>query len=260
VRPGSRVRLLDRNAGRVFGWNEDGAERALKLNRDKLEELQYKLYADGRFGLLIVLQAIDGGGKDGTIRKVMTAFNPQGCTVTSFKEPSKEELKHDFLWRIHKRVPPRGEIGVFNRSHYEDVLIARVSKLVPKDVWSRRYEQINEFEAMLRRNDIHIVKLFLHISRDEQKKRLEERVREPHKRWKFDPSDLEKRKQWNDYREAFEAMLARCSTQHAPWYMIPADRKWFRNLAVSEILVRELEKLKLRFPTPSYDPRKIRIR
>lgn len=260
VPPGARPQLTDRKAGRVFGWNEDGSERALKLNRDKLEELQYKLYADGRFGLLIVLQAIDAGGKDGTIRKVMTAFNPQGCTVTSFKTPSRDELQHDFLWRIHQHTPRCGEIAVFNRSHYEDVLVARVDKLVPQSVWKQRYDRINDFERLLRENGTRIVKLLLQVSKDEQKRRLEARLRDPQKQWKFDPADLEKRKRWNAYRKAFEAMLTRCSTQHAPWYVIPADRKWFRNFAVSQILVQELEKLPLRFPKPSYDPHKIRIR
>jgi len=259
IKPGERPALHDAKASGVFGWDEDEAGRLLFANRRRLEDLQYKLFADGRFGLLVVLQAIDAGGKDGTVRQVMTAFNPQGCTVTSFKVPSAEELRHDFLWRVHRRVPPRGEIGVFNRSHYEDVLVARVSKLVPRAVWSGRYDQINDFERMLRANQIHVVKIFLHISRDEQRRRLEDRVRTPHKQWKFDLSDLEKRGQWRQYREAFEAMLASCNTPAAPWYVVPADRKWFRNLAVSQILVDTLEILPLRFPKPAYDPAKIRI-
>jgi len=260
VPPGGRPELQDRHANRDFGWNEDDAERALKQNRARLEELQYKLYADGRYAVLVVLQGIDGSGKDGTIRHVMTAFNPQGCTVTSFKAPSTMELRHDYLWRVHANVPPRGEVGVFNRSHYEDVLVVRVDGLVPRAVWAQRYDQINDFERLLVSNSVRIVKFFLHVSKDEQRKRLEERVRDPAKQWKFEPADLEKRKQWSAYRKAFEDMLARCSTAHAPWYCIPADRKWFRNLAVSQILMQEFEKLPLRFPKSAYDPKKIRVR
>jgi PPK2 family polyphosphate:nucleotide phosphotransferase len=259
VRPGSTPRLEDKDASRDLGWNKEKAERALEENRERLAALQTKLYADGHHAVLVVLQGIDGAGKDGTIRRVLTAFNPQGCNVTSFKAPSAEELRHDYLWRIHQRVPARGEIGVFNRSHYEDVLVVRVSELVPHDVWSARYEQINEFERMLSANGVHIVKFFLQISKDEQKARFEARLRDPDKRWKFDPDDLAKRKQWDAYREAFEEMLARCSTEWAPWHLIPADRKWLRNLAISQILVQTLEKLPLRFPEPSYDPAKIRI-
>lgn len=260
VKPGTRVRLADEAAGRTFGWEKDHADTVLEGNRERLDELQYRLYADGRFAVLIVLQAIDAGGKDGTVRNVMTAFNPQGCTVTSFKVPSIEERRHDYLWRIHQRVPARGEIGVFNRSHYEDVLVVRVENLVPEAVWSERYEQINHFEHMLSRNSVHIVKLFLHISKDEQRRRFEARLHDPTKQWKFSPEDVEKRKQWDDYQQAFETMLTRCCTRPAPWYVIPADHKWFRNLAVSEILLSELGKLPLRFPKPSYDPSKIRVR
>jgi len=260
VRPGARPQLQDRKANRDFGWNEEDAGRALKMNRQRLEELQFKLYADGRFPVLVVLQGIDGGGKDGTIRHVITAFNPQGCTVTSFKAPTAQELRHDYLWRIHQHIPARGEIAVFNRSHYEDVLIVRVDKLVPHAVWSRRYEEINNFERMLAANEVRIVKFFLHISKDEQRKRFAARVRDPAKQWKFDVADLDKRKQWDAYRKAYEAMLAQCSTEWAPWYLIPADRKWFRNLAISQILVQELAKLPLRFPKPAYDPTKIRIK
>lgn len=259
VEPGSRVQLADADADRSFEWEKDDAERVLETHRKRLEELQYKLYADGRFAVLIVLQAIDAGGKDGTIRHVMTAFNPQGCTVTSFKAPSTEELRHDFLWRVHRHVPPRGTIGVFNRSHYEDVLIVRVNNLVPRAVWSERYAQINGFERLLIANNVRIVKFLLHISKDEQRRRFEDRLRKPHKQWKFHPADLETRKQWDDYQQAFEAMLAHCSTEHAPWYLIPADRKWFRDLAVSQVLLSEFDKLPLAFPKPGYDPATIRV-
>ena len=247
-------------AARVLGWEKEDCEAALEENRRRLDELQYKMYADGRFALLAVLQAIDGGGKDGTIRNVFRAFNPQGCTVASFKVPSETERRHDYLWRVHERVPPRGEIGVFNRSHYEDVLVVRVEGLVPKTVWSLRYAQINEFEHMLAENDVRIVKFFLHISKDEQKKRFEARLADRRKQWKFDPADLEKRTKWNDYRAAFEDAVNRCSTAWAPWYVIPADRKWFRNFAVSQILLYELEQLPLRFPSVDFDPERIRIR
>jgi PPK2 family polyphosphate:nucleotide phosphotransferase len=260
VRPGTRPRLRDHDADRAFGWKEAEARSALKANRKRLEELQFKLYADGRFPVLIVLQGIDGAGKDGAIRDVITAFNPQGCTVTPFKAPTAAELEHDYLWRIHKHVPARGEIGVFNRSHYEDVLVARVDALVPRAVWKRRYAEINRFEQLLATNGTRIVKLFLHISSREQKQRFIDRVHDRRKQWKFDPADLEKRKQWKAYRQAFEAAVARCSTAWAPWHVIPADREWFRNLAISQILVQELEKLPLRYPRPAFDPAKIRIR
>jgi PPK2 family polyphosphate:nucleotide phosphotransferase len=260
VEPGRRVQLHDEHANNTFGWEKYEALAMLEENRQKLSDLQYKLYADGRHALLVVLQAIDAGGKDGTVHDIFTAMNPQGCVVTSFKAPTAEELKHDYLWRVHQRVPARGMVGVFNRSHYEDVLIVRVEKLVPKAVWRERYAQINEFERMLASSSVRIVKLFLQISKKEQKERMEDRLKDPNRRWKFSPDDLVKRRQWPEYQKAFEAMLSKCSTQHAPWYVIPADKKWFRNLAVSEILAREMGRLPLRFPEPTYDPSKIRVR
>jgi len=260
VKPGKRVQLRDDHAANTFGWEKHEAIAALEENRQKLSELQYKLYADGGHALLVVIQAIDAGGKDGTVRDIFTAMNPQGCVVTSFKAPTSEELKHDYLWRVHQKVPARGMVGVFNRSHYEDVLVVRVDKLVPKEVWQARYEQINHFEKMLTSNGVHIVKVFLQISKAEQKQRLENRLKEPDKQWKFSPEDLQKRRQWSQYQLAFEAMLTRCSTDHAPWYQIPADRKWFRSLAVSEILVTEMGRLGLRFPRPKYDPSRYRVR
>jgi len=259
VRPGSRFRLRDPDAARCFGWDKEQVELATRENLGRLSELQYKMYADGRFAMLVVLQAIDGGGKDSTIRRVFSAFNPQGCTVTSFKVPSAEELRHDYLWRIHRHAPARGEVAVFNRSHYEDVLVVRVENLAPEAIWSQRYGQISAFEAHLAANGTRVVKIFLQISRDEQKRRFEERLAELDKRWKFDPSDLDKRARWDDYRLAFEAAIGRCSTAHAPWYVVPADRKWFRDFAVSQILRQELEQLPLRWPKPDFDPRQIRI-
>jgi PPK2 family polyphosphate:nucleotide phosphotransferase len=260
VKPGKRVALRDDNAREAHGWEKEAALLAFENNRKRLDELQVKLYADGRYGLLVVLQATDGGGKDSTVRDVFTSMNPQGVVVTSFKAPTGEELKHDYLWRVHQHVPARGLVGVFNRSHYEDVLVVRVESLAPEEVWERRYQHINDFERMLTDNNIRVVKLFLQISKEEQKQRFEDRLKDPSKHWKFNADDLEKRKQWDAYQEAFGAMLARCSTAHAPWYVIPADRKWFRNLAVSEILVNELDKLPLRFPASRWDAKKIRIR
>jgi PPK2 family polyphosphate:nucleotide phosphotransferase len=261
IRPSSRPKLADSDADRTFGWekDKDKAVAATTENLTRLEELQYKMYADGRFAMLIALQAIDGGGKDSTIRRVLGAFNPQGCTVTAFKGPSAEELRHDYLWRIHKHAPPRGEIAVFNRSHYEDVLIVRVNDLVPEDVWSRRYEQINDFERLLDACGTRVVKIFLHISKDEQKARFQERLNDRRKNWKFDTGDLEKRQQWPAYTRAFEAMFARCSTDHAPWYVIPANRKWFRDFAVSQVLIYEFEQLPLRFPAANFDPKTIKL-
>ncbi len=259
VAPRARVRLSDRKAARTFDRDEEEAERALKSNRKRLEQLQYKMYADGRFGMLVVFQAIDAGGKDGTIRHVISAFNPQGCCVTSFKAPSTEELRHDYLWRIHQHAPRRGGIAVFNRSHYEDVLVARVNQLAPVSVIERRYGQINDFERMLADNGIQVVKFFLHIGKAEQKRRFQARLDKPHKQWKFDPQDLQKRRQWKAYQLAFQSMLNRCSTAQAPWYVIPAEHKWFRNLAVSQILLHHLQHLPLRFPSLTYDPADIRL-
>ena len=259
IAPGARFRMRDDDAARGFGWSREEADAATAENLARLSELQYKMYADGRFAMLVVLQAIDGGGKDSTIRRVFSAFNPQGCSVTAFKVPTAEELGHDFLWRIHRHAPRHGEVAVFNRSHYEDVLVVRVEKLVPEAIWSRRYAQINEFEATLAASGTRVVKLFLHISRDEQKVRFQERLRERAKQWKFDPADLDKRARWDDYRLAFESAISKCSTEHAPWYVIPADRKWFRDFAVSQVLRQELERLPLRWPRPDFDPRNIRI-
>lgn len=259
VRPGSRVALRDANARASHGWTEEEADRALEENLRRLGELQYKLFADQRHAVLVVLQAIDGGGKDSTIRHVFRAFNPQGCHVIGFKVPNTEERAHDYLWRVHRHAPPRGEVTVFNRSHYEDVLVVRVLDLVDKAVWKKRYDHINDFERLLADCGTRIVKLFLQISRDEQKERFEERLAEPKKQWKFDPADLGKRARWNAYRRAYEDMLRRCSTDVAPWHVIPADRKWFRNFAVSQILLEAFEALPLRFPRAKPMPKGLRI-
>jgi PPK2 family polyphosphate:nucleotide phosphotransferase len=195
-----------------------------------------------------VLQGMDASGKDGTIKHVMSGVNPQGCSVTSFKQPGSTELDHDFLWRIHVAVPPKGAIGIFNRSHYEDVLVARVHNLVPPEVWKKRYQQINNFEEMLVENNVQIVKFFLHMSSTEQKKRFDQRMEDRRKNWKFSASDYKEREFWSEYQTAYRDALGKCSTAHAPWYVIPSDHKWFRNFAVAEIVVETLESFKMRYP------------
>jgi PPK2 family polyphosphate:nucleotide phosphotransferase len=233
--------------------------RVLEKNLARIDELQYDLYAENRRSVLLVLQAMDAGGKDGLIRKLAPALNPAGCRVMSFKAPTPQELDHDFLWRIHQAVPGRGEVGIFNRSHYEDVLVVRVHDLVPKSVWSERYDQINAFERHLADNDTVIIKCMLHISRDEQKQRLEARLENPRKHWKFSTADLDERKRWDDYMDAFDEALRRCSTEWAPWYVIPANNKWYRDAAVSQILRETLEKMKIQFPKTDLDVDSIRI-
>jgi len=257
LRPDTRITLADRDPGETMGLDKEAAAEKTEKNIARLDELQYLMYAEHRRALLVVLQGMDGAGKDGTIRHVMRGLNPQGCRVTSFKAPSAEEAEHDFLWRVHRDVPPSGEVAIFNRSHYEDVLAARVRKLVPKTVWTRRYDHINRFEQLLTDSDIVIAKFFLHISKDEQRRRFEERLRDPTKQWKLSPSDFEDRKHWDDYVAAYEDALTRCSTSDAPWFIVPADKKWFRNFAVSRILVETLEALDMRFPKPTVDVSRI---
>jgi PPK2 family polyphosphate:nucleotide phosphotransferase len=248
VEPGRRVRLAKFDPNRTFGYEKSSAAGLTQKQLDRMAELQDRLYAEGKRSVLIVLQGIDAAGKDGTIQKVMEAFNPQGCVVSSFKVPTSEELAHDFLWRIHKRVPGKGEVGIFNRSHYEDVLIVRVHQIVPKSVWAKRYDQINAFEKMLAESGTTIVKLFLSIDRDEQRSRFQDRYDDPTKRWKFSMADLEERSRWDDYEVAFNDMLSKTSTEWAPWYVIPANRNWLRNLAVSTIVADTLAGLKPAYP------------
>jgi PPK2 family polyphosphate:nucleotide phosphotransferase len=224
----------------------------------RLYELQELLYAEGRHSLLICLQAMDTGGKDGTINRCLGVMNPQGCRVTPFRQPSAEEAAHDFLWRIHRAAPARGEVVIFNRSHYEDVLIVRVHNLVPKSVWSTHYDRINAFEQGLANDDCHILKFYLHISKEEQLKRFKERLDDPTKQWKISEADYTERKLWDDYMAAYEDILSRCSTEYAPWFVIPADHKWFRNLAVARIVVEQLEGLKMSYPKPRVDIEQIR--
>lgn len=221
--------------------------------------LQQKLYAEGKRSLLVILQGMDTSGKDGVMRGVFTGLNPQGVTCQSFKKPSENELRHDFLWRIHNACPARGMIGVFNRSHYEDVLIVRVHELVPRSVWATRYKQINDFEAMLAENGTTVVKCMLHISNAEQLERLNERLRTPESQWKFSMVDVEERKLWPEYQAAYEDAIRNCSTKVAPWYVIPADRKWYRNWAIAKIVRAKLEQMDPEIPKPTIDPRKVRI-
>lgn len=260
VAPGTDVKLGERDPDFTgdFGGKKE-ARRELKRLTKRLSELQYLLYAEDRRALLIVLQGMDAAGKDGTIRRVMRGLNPQGTHVTPFKKPSAEELDHDYLWRIHQAVPRRGDIGIFNRSHYEDVLVVRVHNMVPRVVWSGRYDQINAFERMLADNDVVILKFFLHISKDEQKRRFEARLAEPERHWKISLSDFKERPHWDEYQGAYEDVLSRCSTEWAPWFVIPANRKWFRDVAVATAIVQTLEGLDMRFPKPKVEVSKIRI-
>ncbi|MGH9721791.1 MAG: polyphosphate kinase 2 family protein [Bryobacteraceae bacterium] len=254
LKPGKRVKLSKYDPDDTAGLkSQRECEAELQTNIKELFNQQMVLAACNKYAVLVVLQGMDAGGKDGTIRHVMTGLNPQSCRVTSFKPPTEEELHHDFLWRVHRAVPRRGEIGIFNRSHYEDVLVARVHHLVPKAVWSARYEQINDFEKILAKNHVVILKFFLYISKEEQARRLMERIEDPRKNWKIALSDITDRGYWDDYVAAYEDALERCSTERAPWYVIPANKKWFRNLAVSEILVDTISALKLQYPAPPSD-------
>ena len=253
VKPAAHVRLEHRDLGDTLGWDREDAEKQTAKELERLAELQDRLWAEDKHPVLVVLQGIDAAGKDGTIKKVMTAFNPQGSPVTAFKVPSAEELAHDFLWRVHKAVPGKGEIGIFNRSHYEEVLVVRVHELVPKAVWSKRYDLINAFEHHLVETGTTVVKFFLAIDKDEQRERFQARYDDPTKRWKFSMGDLAERKLWDDYQAAFDDMLDRTSTDIAPWYLIPANRKWFRDLAVSTILADTIDDLKPAYPPVADD-------
>ncbi|HSL24789.1 MAG TPA: polyphosphate kinase 2 family protein [Acidimicrobiia bacterium] len=238
------------------GEYEDGKEAAqdrLDELTGRLEVLQELLFADGRHRLLVVLQATDTGGKDGVIRRVFEGVNPAGVKVASFKQPTLPELAHDYLWRVHPHVPGNGEIVIFNRSHYEDVLIVRVWEMVTRERWEKRYRHIVEFERLLADEGTTILKFFLHISKDEQRQRLQERIDQPEKHWKFDPGDVKQRGRWDDYQQAFAEMLSRTSTAYAPWYIVPSNRKWYRDLVVSTVLVKALEELDLRYPEAETD-------
>jgi PPK2 family polyphosphate:nucleotide phosphotransferase len=260
VEPGTRMHLadVDPDESEHYQRKKDVAEE-LKRHRDRISDLQARLYGEQRRSLLIVLQAMDTGGKDGTIKGVFQGVNPQGCQVWSFKAPSNEEAAHDFLWRYHQKAPPKGMIHIFNRSHYEDVLIVRVKDLVPKSVWRPRYEAINQFEYALTADGVTVLKFFLHISRDEQKRRLESRLDDPDKRWKFSANDLKERAYWEDYQEAFEDAVNECSTGYAPWYVVPANNKWYRNLVVARTIADTLEAMSPKFPAAEKGLDKVKI-
>ncbi len=254
VEPGKQVDLEAIDAS--FKDQHESHEHALpeiESYTDKLRQCQYLMYSENKRSLLICLQGRDAAGKDGTINHVLGAMNPQGCTVHGFKLPSPEEAAHDFLWRYHKVAPARGQAAIFNRSHYEEVLVVRVHELVPKSVWSKRYEAINHFEKLLADNGTHILKFYLHIDADEQLKRFKQRIDDPARHWKISENDYSEREYWDQYTKAFEAALSECSTDYAPWFVIPSNHKWFRNLAISKIITETLESLDMQFPEPKVD-------
>jgi len=262
IAPNSKVDLgqWDADDRSAFPIDKDEGRKQARTLTERLEELQELLYAQDKHKVLIVLQAMDTGGKDGVIRHVFEGVNPQGVKVANFKKPTGQELSRDYLWRVHQHVPGRGEIVIFNRSHYEDVLVVRVHNLVPQEVWSKRFDHINAFERMLTDEGVTMLKFFLHIGLAEQKQRLQARLDEPRKRWKFNPGDLEERKRWPDYMQAYEAVLSKTSTPWAPWYVIPANRKWYRNLVIGSIIVETLEKLEMQYPSLTFDADEIEIK
>ncbi len=259
-----KFKLSKVNPNDTGPFDDDGEGKAeakalLEKQKEKLVELQNVLYADGSQALLVVFQAMDAGGKDGCIRNVFSGMNPQGVRVASFKAPTAEELAHDFLWRIHQETPRKGMIGVFNRSHYEDVLIVRVKNLAPKKIWSERYDLINAFEKSLIDAGTKIIKIYLHIDKDEQKQRLQERLDNPEKNWKFNPGDLPERENWKAYMEAFKEVFERCWGSEAPWYVIPANNKWYRDVVVAQIILETMQGMKLTYPKADYDPSTVKI-
>lgn len=259
-RPGQSLRLsqIDPDATGSYESREQARARLNKLH-EEFAAGQEKLYAEGKHSLLIIFQAMDTGGKDGAIRNLFEGIDPSGLRITAFKAPTSEELKHDFLWRIHKATPAKGMIGVWNRSHYEDVLIVRVKSLVEKKVWEARYAQINDFEKLLADNAVTLLKFYLHISKDEQRQRLQARLDDPEKIWKFNPGDLPERERWADYQVAYQDAINRCTAEHAPWYIVPANKKWARDVCVMEAVVGALQKISPQFPKPVFDPKSIII-
>jgi len=255
IKPGSKVKLSDFDANDCGKFKGDKEQAALVFHEynKKLVKLQDVLYAQNKHKVLIIIQAMDTGGKDSTIRHNFTGINPQGVKVISFKAPCSHDLQYDFLYRIHQHVPSKGEIVIFNRSHYEDVLIVRIHNLIEKEVWKKRYTHINNFEKLLTDEGTTILKLFLYIDKNEQKKRLEERLIKTEKNWKFDPFDLKERELWDEYMEAYETVFEKTSTKNAPWYVIPANKKWYRNVVVSALIVDLLEKLKMNYPSHNGD-------
>jgi PPK2 family polyphosphate:nucleotide phosphotransferase len=262
VAPGAKVRLADIDPdekGPFSGKSDETVEQYLADHQSRLSDLQERLYAEQKHGLLVVLQAMDTAGKDGVLRKVVGPLDSRGVDVASFKAPNAEELAHDYLWRIHAKTPKRGDMVFFNRSHYEDVLVVRVLGLVPKSVWKKRYDHINDFERMLEDEGTRVVKIYLHISKDEQKRRLQERLDDPDKRWKWDAKDLESRERWDDFIEAYEEVMSRTSTDRAPWYIVPANRKWYRDVCVTKLLVDILDEMKPAYPKIAFDAAKVTI-
>jgi len=257
VQPGTRAMLSDLDPHGKYGLKKKEAKAELKELNDKLNKRQQLLYATRKYALLVILQGMDTSGKDGVIKHVVKAFNPQGVCVTGFKVPTEEELEHDFLWRVHKATPRKGTVGVFNRSHYEDVLVVRVANLAPEAVWRRRYEAINNFERTLAESGTIILKFYLHISKERQRERLQDRLEDPTEHWKFKVSDLDTRVQWDAYMAAYEDALSFCSTPYAPWYIIPANRKWVRNLLISRILLQTLSALDMTWPPLEQETREI---
>ena len=251
VAPGSSVHLRDFEPDYKGDYNKHRATKKVEELRQKMGDLQQRLFAERKRSLLIVLQALDAGGKDGVIKHVIGSMSPDGCRVANFKEPTQQELAHDFLWRIEAQTPAKGEVAIFNRSHYEDVLIVRVHNLVPKSTWSQRYEQINDFERRLISGGTKILKFFLHISKQEQLQRFEQRLDDPAKRWKISEADYSEREHWDNYQRAYEDVFAKCNTRDAPWFVIPSDHKWFRDLAVSEIVVSTMESMNFQVPQPT---------
>jgi PPK2 family polyphosphate:nucleotide phosphotransferase len=261
IEPGKRAHLGRRDPADLKAFpDRDAAEKQSVKDGEAIDKLQDRLFAEGKRAVLVVLQGIDTAGKDGTIKHVFKEAGPLGVTVTPFKRPSEEELSHDFLWRAHLAAPRRGFIGIFNRSHYEDVLVGRVRKLAPKDQIKKRYDQINAFEKILSENGTTILKFMLHISKKEQRERLQARLDEPQSRWKFNPSDLDDRKLWDKFLAAYEIMLDKCSTDWAPWHVIPADHKWARNAAIAGILRETLEEMNPQYPKPEWDPKSFVIK
>lgn len=262
VEPGANLDLGKIDTGEKIlyrGTSKDECGPQFAELQGQLQELQKKLYAQNKHRVLVVMQAMDTGGKDGCIKNVFSSIDPQGINVVSFKKPSEAEFAHDFLWRVHARVPSNGQLVIFNRSHYEDIIAVRVKKLFPDEVWQRRQRHVIEFERMLAEEGTTIVKIFLHISKTEQKKRLEARLENPAKHWKVNPDDLVDRARWSEFMEAYEDVISKTSTGFAPWYVVPADRKWYRNLCVARILVDTLKKLEMEFPPINWDPASIKI-
>ena len=260
IKPHTKVRLAKISSSDTGDFkSEESAKAILLKHRGRLDDLQDVFYASQAKALLIVLQGMDTAGKDGTISHIFSGINPQGCDVAQFKVPTPLEARHDFLWRVHQQVPPRGLIGIFNRSHYEDVLSPRVHKLISSEVASRRLDDINEFESFLADNDVLILKFYLHISKDEQTRRLQSRIDDKKKHWKLSDADIHERQFWPRYMEAYNDILSATSRKHAPWFVIPADNKWYRNIAISTIIVELLQSLNLKYPQPTVDASSIKL-